>query len=134
MFWICKYSINFQFPNRLRLKIALYLARLHNQRALVSVKVAYAEEAKSIWLEDLIELIENCASCPVYPLLKREDEKFVTEKAWNNPKFVEDVLRDAVVSLRKLPDVIEFDVDCEAFESIHNHSAWAYQREVKEVL
>jgi len=106
----------------------------HNQRALVSVKVAYAEEAKSIWLEDLIDLIENCASCPVYPLLKREDEKFVTEKAWNNPKFVEDVLRDAVVALRKLPDVIEFDVDCEAFESIHNHSAWAYQKEVREDL
>lgn len=104
----------------------------HNQRAMISVKVAYDEEAQSIWLEDLIDIIEACASCPVYPLLKREDEKFVTEKAWDNPKFVEDVLRDVVVAMRKLPDVKEFDVDCEAFESIHNHSAWAYQKEVRE--
>lgn len=104
----------------------------HNQRALISVKVSYDEEAQSIWLEDLIEMIEGCASCEVYPLLKREDEKFVTEKAWNNPKFVEDVLRDVVVCLRTSPNVKEFEVDCEAFESIHNHSAWAYQKECKE--
>ncbi len=103
----------------------------HNQRALISVKVSYDEESQSIWLEDLIEMIEACASCEVYPLLKREDEKFVTEKAWNNPKFVEDVLRDVVISLRKSPLVKEFEVDCEAFESIHNHSAWAYQKESK---
>ena len=56
---------------------------------------------------------------------------FVTEKAWNNPKFVEDVLRDCVVALRKHPLIKEFEVDCEAFKSIHNHSAWAYQKEVK---
>lgn len=103
----------------------------HNQRALISVKVSYDEEAQSIWLEDLIALVERCASCEVYPLLKREDEKFVTEKAWNNPKFVEDVLRDVVTVLRKSPLVKEFEVDCEAFESIHNHSAWAYQKEIK---
>ena len=100
----------------------------HNQRAIVSVKVSYNED-QHIWIEDLIELIEECSSCPVYPLLKREDEKFVTETAWNNPKFVEDVLRDAVVKLRKHPLVKEFEVECEAFESIHNHSAWAYQKE-----
>lgn len=102
----------------------------HNQRAFITVKVSYDED-KHIWLEDLIELIESCASCPVYPLLKREDEKFVTEKAWDNPKFVEDVLRDVVVKLRNHPIVKEFEVDCEAFESIHNHSAWAYQKEIK---
>lgn len=101
----------------------------HNQRALISVKVSY-DEAEQIWLEDLIELIESCASCPLYPLLKRQDEKFVTEKAWDNPKFVEDVLRDAVVKLRNHPIVKEFEVECEAFESIHNHSAWAYQKEI----
>ena len=101
----------------------------HNQRALISVKVSY-DESEQIWLEDLIELIESCSSCPLYPLLKRPDEKFVTEKAWDNPKFVEDVLRDAVVKLRKHPLVKEFEVECEAFESIHNHSAWAYQKEV----
>ncbi|MDR1168716.1 MAG: GTP cyclohydrolase FolE2 [Heliobacteriaceae bacterium] len=98
----------------------------HNQRAYVKVNVSYDEH---VWLEDLIELIESCASCPVYPLLKREDEKYVTERAWENPKFVEDVLRDAVLKLRAHPLIQEFEVECEAFESIHNHSAWAYQAE-----
>ena len=102
----------------------------HNQRAIISVKVSY-DETEQIWLEDLIELIESCASCPVHPLLKRQDEKYVTEKAWENPKFVEDVLRDTVVKLRENSTIKEFEVDCEAFESIHNHSAWAYQSEVK---
>ena len=102
----------------------------HNQRAFIKVKVSY-DEKEQVWLEDLIELIESCASCPVYPLLKREDEKFVTEKAWDNPKFVEDVLRDVVVKLRNHPIIQEFDVECEAFESIHNHSAWAFQHEKK---
>ena len=99
----------------------------HNQRAFISVKVSY-DESEHIWLEDLIKMVEECASCEVYPLLKREDEKYVTEKAYDNPKFVEDVLRDVVVKLRKHPVVTEFEVECEAFESIHNHSAWAYQK------
>ena len=101
----------------------------HNQRANIKVKVSY-DENEHIWIEDLVEMIESCASCPLYPLLKREDEKYVTEKAWNNPKFVEDVLRDVVVELRKNSIVNEFEVECEAFESIHNHSAWAYQKEI----
>ena len=100
----------------------------HNQRALISVKISY-EEPNHIWIEDLIEMIEKCGSCPVYPLLKRADEKFVTEKAYENPKFVEDVLRDVVVKLRNNPVIQSFEVECEAFESIHNHSAWAYQAE-----
>lgn len=100
----------------------------HNQRAIISVKVTY-DESEHVWLEDLIELIESCASCPVHPLLKRQDEKYVTEKAWENPKFVEDVLRDVVVKLRENNVIEHFEVDCEAFESIHNHSAWAYQEE-----
>lgn len=102
----------------------------HNQRALISVKISYPE-TEHIWLEDLIEMVESCASCPLYSLLKREDEKYVTERAWENPKFVEDVLRDVVVKLRNNPVVSEFEVDCEAYESIHNHSAWAYQKEIK---
>ncbi|MBQ8482636.1 GTP cyclohydrolase I FolE2 [bacterium] len=102
----------------------------HNQRAVISVKVSYPE-TKHIWLEDLIEMVESCASCPLYSLLKRQDEKYVTEHAWENPRFVEDVLRDVVVKLRNHPVVNEFEVDCEAFESIHNHSAWAYQKEIK---
>ena len=102
----------------------------HNQRAIVKVKISYPEN-EHIWLEDLIELIESCASCPLHPLLKRQDEKFVTEKAYENPRFVEDVLREVVVKLRNHASIKEFEVDCEAFESIHNHSAWAYQKEVK---
>ncbi len=102
----------------------------HNQRAFIKVKVSY-DEQEQVWLEDLIELVEGCASCPVYPLLKREDEKFVTERAWDNPKFVEDVLRDTVLKLRNNPVINEFEVECEAFESIHNHSAWAFQHEKK---
>ena len=82
-------------------------------------------------MEDLIKSIESCASCELYPLLKREDEKFVTEKAYENPKFVEDILRDVVLDLRKNKTVKEFEVECEAMESINNHSAWAYQKEVK---
>ena len=100
----------------------------HNQRALVKVKISY-DESEQIWLEDLIDTIESCASCPVYTLLKREDEKYVTERAWTNPKFVEDVLRDIVIKLRNNKIIKEFEVNCEAMESIHNHSAWAYQHE-----
>ena len=100
----------------------------HNQRAIVSVKITYPED-EHIWLEDLVKSIENCASCELYPLLKREDEKYVTEKAYNNPKFVEDVLRDVVLMLRNDDIVDSFEVECESLESIHNHSAWAYQKE-----
>ncbi len=100
----------------------------HNQRALVSVKVSY-DETEQIWIEDLVEMIEGCASSPVYSLLKRQDEKYVTEKAYENPKFVEDLLRDVVIKLRNNKLVKEFEVECEAMESIHNHSAWAYQKE-----
>ena len=100
----------------------------HNQRAIVSVKVTYPED-EHIWLEDLVKSIEKCASCELYPLLKREDEKFVTEHAYNNPKFVEDVLRDVVLLLRNNEIIDSFEVECESLESIHNHSAWAYQAE-----
>lgn len=100
----------------------------HNQRAIIKIKVSY-DNGKMIWLEDLISLAEQCCSAQVYPLLKREDEKFVTEQAYQNPKFVEDVLRDVVTRLRNHPDVNWFKVECEAFESIHNHSAWAFQQE-----
>ncbi len=100
----------------------------HNQRAVVHVRISYPE-TEMIWIEDLVELVETCGSSPVYPLLKREDEKFVTEKAYENPKFVEDVIRDAIVKLRENNHITWFEVECEAFESIHNHSAWAYQTE-----
>jgi len=105
----------------------------HNQRAIISVKVSYNENKGCVWIEDLIKTVEDCSSCPVYPLLKRQDEKYVTEKAWENPKFVEDVLRDVVLKLRKNNLIDEFEVNCEALESIHNHSAWAYQREIQNI-
>ena len=100
----------------------------HNQRAIVSVKVSY-EQDEHIWIEDIIKMIENCSSCDLYSLLKREDEKYVTEHAYNNPKFVEDVLRDVVLELRNNDAIDSFEVECESIESIHNHSAWAYQIE-----
>ena len=98
----------------------------HNQRAIVSVKVSYPEN-KHIWLEDLIKDIENCGSCELYSLLKREDEKFVTERAYENPKFVEDVIRDVVLKLEGINAIDYYEVEIEAFESIHNHSAWCKQ-------
>ena len=92
------------------------------------MKVSY-EKDEHIWIEDLINMIESQSSCELYSLLKREDEKFVTERAYENPKFVEDVLRDIVVELRNNELVDSFEVECESIESIHNHSAWAYQQE-----
>lgn len=95
----------------------------HNQRAIVSVKVTYPED-EHIWIEDLVSSIEKTASSELYPLLKREDEKYVTEHAYDNPKFVEDVLRDVVLMLRENDTIDSFKVECESLESIHNHSAW----------
>ena len=80
-------------------------------------------------LPRMVSSIEKTASSELYPLLKREDEKFVTEQAYNNPKFVEDVLRDVVLLLRNDDKIDSFEVECESLESIHNHSAWAYQIE-----
>ena len=103
----------------------------HNQRTLVKLNISYPPN-NMVWLEDLIELVEKCGSSPVFPILKREDEKYVTEFAYNNPKFVEDVLRDVIAEVRKIKEINWFEVDCEAFESIHNHSAWAYHEEYRQ--
>lgn len=100
----------------------------HNQRAIVSARVKYNED-NHIWLEDLISDIEQCASSELYPLLKREDEKFVTEQAYDNPKFVEDILRDVILLFRGDERIEHYEVECESMESIHNHSAWACQTE-----
>lgn len=96
----------------------------HNQRGLMKVKIKY-QHKKFIWIEDLVTLLEKEGSCPVYPLLKREDEKYVTEYAYENAKFVEDILRDLVLSLRQQPHINWFEIQCENYESIHNHSAYA---------
>jgi GTP cyclohydrolase I len=79
----------------------------------------------SIWIEDLIELVEAQASCELYGLLKRADEKYVTERAYEHPKFVEDVVRDVALRLNDDARIIAYAVEVENFESIHNHSAYA---------
>jgi len=95
----------------------------HNQRGLVSLAVRFK---RFIWIEDLISLVESSASSEVYSLLKREDEKFVTERAYANPMFVEDVVREVSRKLDSDPNIVWFSVDSENFESIHNHSAYAF--------
>jgi len=100
----------------------------HNQRGVIRARIRYNREA-FFWIEDLVTKLESAASCGIYPMLKRRDEKFVTEKAYNNPRFVEDILRDAVLMLRSEPDILWYEIETETFESIHNHSAYAYQCE-----
>ncbi len=94
----------------------------HNQRAHVTLTV---RTDHFIWIEELIELVEAEASSPLYSLLKRVDEKHVTEHAYDNPKFVEDVVRDIAVKLNVDPRILAYTVESENFESIHNHSAYA---------
>src|SRR5210317_2228887 len=94
----------------------------HNQRSAVTVEIRYTDH---IWLEDLITWIEACGSAPVFALLKREDEKALTEQAYDNPMFVEDVVRAVTQRLLEIPEITWFRVACENFESIHNHSAYA---------
>lgn len=94
----------------------------HNQRSLVDVEIRSSE---FLWIEDVVAAVERCASAPLYALLKREDEKYVTELAYDNPKFVEDLVRDVVIALRGLAGVRWLRVAAENQESIHNHSAYA---------
>jgi GTP cyclohydrolase I len=94
----------------------------HNQRGEVTVQVRFT---KAIWIEDLIGLIEASASSELYALLKREDEKSVTERAYDNPVFVEDLVRNVAVKLNAHPDVLWYKVEAENQESIHNHNAYA---------
>lgn len=101
----------------------------HNQRSLIRVKVRFSPGYACIYIEDLARLMEAQASCPVYSLLKREDEKYVTERAYENPKFVEDMLRDSILALRRLDGLAWFALECENFESIHNHNAFARHEE-----
>lgn len=101
----------------------------HNQRGEVRLQVRFK---KFIWIEDLIRLVEESASTDVYSVLKREDEKYVTEKAYDNPKFVEDIVRDIAQKLNDDPNITWFAVESENFESIHNHSAYAYIEKSKD--
>jgi len=94
----------------------------HNQRSHVTVTALISE---FIWIEDIINLVEKQASCELYGLLKRPDEKFVTERAYDNPKFVEDMVRDVAAQLNAEKRIVAYTVESENFESIHNHSAYA---------
>ncbi len=95
----------------------------HNQRGIVTYAVRFVGAA--IWIEDLIDLIESCASCPVYSLLKRPDEKFVTDQAYENPVFVEDLVRNVALATERYKAFSWYRVEAENFESIHNHNAYA---------
>jgi GTP cyclohydrolase I len=78
-----------------------------------------------MWIEEIVQLVEQEASCELFGLLKRPDEKYVTERAYDNPKFVEDMVRDVAARLNAEPRVDAYVVESENFESIHNHSAYA---------
>lgn len=94
----------------------------HNQRAHVTIR---ARTAGDVWIQDIIDLVERQASAELFSLLKRPDEKHVTEHAYDNPKFVEDMIRDVAVELNKEPRIRGYRLEVENFEAIHNHSAYA---------
>lgn len=101
----------------------------HNQRSHVTIS---AKIDSFMWIEELIEIVENEASCELYGILKRPDEKYVTERAYDNPKFVEDMVRDVAAQLDQDERVGAYVVESENFESIHNHSAYALIERDKE--
>ncbi len=94
----------------------------HNQRSHVTVSARITDH---LWIEEIVQLVETQASCELYGLLKRPDEKYVTERAYDNPKFVEDMVRDVAARLNAEPRIASYIVESENFESIHNHSAYA---------
>jgi len=101
-------------------KISEYGA--HNQRSHVTIT---ARTNSHVWIEELVSIAEQEASCELYGLLKRPDEKYVTERAYDNPKFVEDLVRDVATALNQDKRIDSYIVESENFESIHNHSAYA---------
>lgn len=101
-------------------KISEYGA--HNQRSHVTITATLGDH---VWIEEVVQLVEGQASCEVYGLLKRPDEKYVTERAYDNPKFVEDMVRDVAGLMNAEPRIVAYAVESENFESIHNHSAYA---------
>jgi GTP cyclohydrolase I len=95
----------------------------HNQRGEVTVSVRFND---TVWIEDIISIVESSASSELYSLLKSEDEKFVTERDYENPVFVEDLVRNVVVKLKENKNIYWYSVEAENFESIHNHNAYAH--------
>lgn len=103
----------------------------HNQRGTVTVDIR-SIEGKLVWFEELIEWIESCVSSPAYSILKREDERFVTEQAYDNPVFVEDIVRNLAGTLNREKRVTWYNIHAESYESIHNHNAFASINSSKE--
>ncbi|MGN7611295.1 GTP cyclohydrolase FolE2 [Magnetococcales bacterium HHB-1] len=101
----------------------------HNQRSHVTVQLKLKQ---FVWIEEIIEIIERNASCDLFPILKRPDEKYVTEKAFENPCFVEDIVRNVAMELKEDSRIGWYAVESENFESIHNHSAYAFIQSHKE--
>lgn len=97
----------------------------HNQRCIIEARVRLAKAAGTYWIEDLAATLEKAASMEVYAVLKRPDEKFVTEKAYDNPKFVEDIVRDLALAMEAERHIVWYSISSENFESIHNHQAYA---------
>lgn len=140
---IFKGSLNEQNQYRLVLSLLVPCATLcpcskaisdygaHNQRAEIRADILLdnTQDHRVVWIEDLVAGLEESSSCPVYPLIKRVDEKFITEKAYDNPKFVEDVIRESTLFLRNYKGVSGFSLEVEALESIHAHNAWAAHAE-----
>jgi len=100
----------------------------HNQRGNIRARVT--TNGATIWIEDLVSILESCGSAPVHTVLKRPDEKFVTEQMFRNPKFVEDTARDVYLQLDGDPKITKFDVKVESFESIHPHNAVVYVKKI----
>ena len=101
----------------------------HNQRSIVTLS---CELDEWVQIESLIAMIEKEASVPVFSVLKRPDEKYVTEQSYENPKFVEDIVRDIAISLRQFHAISKYAIDCRSIESIHNHDAYAQIEGVRE--
>ncbi len=94
----------------------------HNQRSIITITIKARDR---IWIEDVVKLAEESASSEIYSILKREDEKYITERAYDNPMFVEDMVRSAAEKLQTMDGILWFSVESENMESIHNHSAYA---------
>ena len=126
--WACTKEIDFVLTVKANVTTlcpcskAISIHGAHNQRGEVTVQVRFK---KPIWIEDLIAIMESSASSELYALLKREDEKAVTERAYENPVFVEDLVRNVALKLNAHPDVTWYKVEAENQESIHNHNAYA---------
>ena len=101
----------------------------HNQRSMVTVQTRFDGE---LWIEELVALVDESASCDLYPVLKRTDEKWVTEQAYDNPRFVEDLVREVTLRLRAMPQITWFHVHVVNFESIHEHDAYATVEEPRQ--